>query len=1176
MILKIFKFIGYTIGVLILSAFIFINTGLFDKFLASQIKEKVLFNTGLELNFSRFYVSFFKGKLEADDIKFGNVLTIDKARFEIKSLKLLFGKLDIETARVYGVHINIDKDFQVTSFKQNPSELQQSGFASIIVRDFRLENVSVSFSDKKGNVASFVSKDFLIQAGFDERTESFSGVVAFNNGKLVYNNKPYLLNIACYFDFEDNALKIKELSISSGGLNIKAKGKLAQKKTLFEIEGDVDFYRLLKIEELKSVVAKFRLKGNFDLLSGTLSVSDGKRKASGNLTIDIKNKKIKLNSFKGNFKEHKIIADAVVSLGEKLKIAFAATVKGRYLKNFHANVDIAKDKEWNYNARFYGVDCGDGVCSVKVISGKTPSLSTVKLNLPILKSNIENNSGWIELNLKDAKVFANGDFFKKGKYFNGLISVKKLKFEGIEFPLMDGKIEVFSKDKIKVRSLYVKALQGTALLKGEYFKGDLDFSGKLENFPFKTALFFLDKQTLDEVDIHGSVNGSVRIKGIYSDPSVNGSVTLLHTNIYGMYFQSAASDFKYEKERLSLKNAVLSSGEGFLKGGGFIDFKSGGINMDFSGKKIDLNYIPIEDMYAENSEGYVKIFGTLEDLKIDADFKIGSTVYTDLELGGGRLKLKMENGDIGLDFALNKGLKGNGLIKAGRYMDFNFSAKNFLIEQSDTKVFITSDFNMKGDVEDLTSLEGKGNLSSLYVELSNGLTLYSDKALYFMKGMNLTIPSLKFKSNKGNLLLDFQNTFVDLNMSELKSTLNIEGDCEIVNFFLKANDITGIDIKGKIKGNLDVYGVVYSPFYSGQVQYGGSVYLKDADYVLENSQLNASVDYNLITVNSFTCNIEKGNVAVSGTVLDKSVDLQIKITNIPVNMPGFYADAGGLLFLKSVGEIFVASGYLQLNNGIINEEQMINEEAEEGFLDSVFLDLNVNLEGVTYSNSEVNLFFGKSRLKMSGKASSPVLTGIQYLDRESYLIIGDTKFYLERGKLIFDNPIENDPYIDIVAFSDIRDYRVRCLIKGSSSLMNIKFVSDPPLGQNKILSLIFGGGLDTGVYDFFRTSQQANLSGVGAALALNTLLSSFNTKLKRTLRVDTFSISSQVFDVTRSPTPVLSFGKKLSSRLSFLFAQSLSGGENIMQFTYHMAGKKNVYIRNEIDGSTTLEFEIIK
>ena len=82
--------------------------------------------------------------------------------------------------------------------------------------------------------------------------------------------------------------------------------------------------------------------------------------------------------------------------------------------------------------------------------------------------------------------------------------------------------------------------------------------------------------------------------------------------------------------------------------------------------------------------------------------------------------------------------------------------------------------------------------------------------------------------------------------------------------------------------------------------------------------------------------------------------------------------------------------------------------------------------------------------------------------------------------------------------------------------------------------------------------------------------------MKSTLGVDRFSISSQVFDVTRSPSPVMSFEKNLSSRLSFLYAQSLDTGGNLMELTYHMAGKRNVYIRNEIYGSVTLEFEIIK
>ncbi|BBB31727.1 hypothetical protein TTHT_0078 [Thermotomaculum hydrothermale] len=1178
MIGKIFKFIGYTILILIISLLIFVNTALFDKFLENRLKEQVLFTTGLELSFSKFYVSFFKGKLLAENIKLSNALTIKKIDLDIKSSRLLFAKLDIERARVYGVSVNIDRDFKIKSFSKNPKKLDKSGFESLIIRDFRLENVSVKFSDREGNVASFVSKDFLIQAGFNAKDGTYSGVIAFNNGQVVYNNNPYLLNVACYFDFNENSITIKELSISSGGLKIKSKGKFAKGKSEISIKGKADLFKLTKVEELKNVTVAFNLNGDVNVLKGDIFLTDGKRKAKGFLTINIPEKKVSVKNLSGNFKDHFISLDGNVSFKKKLKIALEASIKGKFLKNFHVNLDIEKAKEWNYNARFYGVDCGNGVCGVKVISGKIPKLSTVKLNLPILKTDIENNSGWIDLNLKQARVFAHGDFFKNGNLFSGLLTVKKLNLLGLNFPKMDANLTIKSKDYVVFDSILLKDGEGTAKLKGEFKNNKLNIKAKLNDFPFKKALFFLDKETLDQIEIFGAVEGDLNISGKYDNPEVEGSVTLLHSNIYGLYFSSVNSDFLYKNSVLKLDNTILEAGDGFMKGGGKINFDNEKIDLKFKGKDIELNYIPLEDLYAENSTGQVKIFGTLSDLKIDSNFSIQDVVFSDLSFGAGDFSLSMRNNDINLDFILKNGLSGKGIIKNGEEMDFNFKANKFIYNDGENSVVVSGEFGFTGKTDDLNTLSGSGKINSLEVKKGELFNLQAKNADFKMQGMVLTSSKLILTQSFPQLRIDMTNINLNIDKDEISSDLKFSGDAALVNNILKDQEIEGVSVNGELNGNFKLYGIIYSPFYSGDLGFKGSVDLKDAGYFVENANLKVTVDYDVFEIKNFYGKIKNGSINVSGTIIGSNIDLQAKVDSIPVDIPGFYADASGLVFLKSLTEEgrYSASGYLELKNGVLNVEQMLSGESEESFLDNVELDLKVSLEGVTYSDPDITLLFGKSNLKMRGSAANPVLSGVQLISKDSFLNIGNNRFYVERGRLVFNNPLENTPYVNIVASADLNNYRVRCFLKGSADKINIKFASDPPLSQNKILSVLFGGGINTGIYDFFHTGAEENLSGVGAALALNTLLSSFNSKMRKTLKVDRFFISSQVFDVTRSPSPVMSFEKDLSSRLSFLYAQSLDTGGNLIELSYHMAGKRNIYIRNEIDGSVTLEFEIIK
>ncbi|GEM_PF-1985969 len=1178
MIGKIFKFIGITFAVLIVSLLIFVNTNLFDKFLASKIKENVLYSTGLELNFSRFYVSLFKGKLEAEGISLGNVLKIKKLYLDISSLKLFFAKLDIEKARVLGVEVNIDRSYEIKGFSKNPKNMSDNGFDSVIVRDFRLEDVTVRFDDRNGNVASFVSKDFLIQAGFNDKDGTYSGVIAFDNGSVVYNDRPYLLNVACYFEFGENALIIKELSIGTGGLRLKSKGRFASKGNSVSVEGLADLFELTGIEELKGIKADFSLNGDLSLLKGKIKIFDGEREASGLLSVDIKNKKVKITSLKGEFKQHVINVDASLSFKKKLEISITSSIKGKYFKNFHVNADIVKDKDWYYNARFYGVDCGDGVCGVKVVSGKVPKLSNVKLNLPILKTDIRDNTGWVDLNMKQARVFAHGDFFKNGRIFSGLLTVKKLNFQGMDFPQTDLNLTVYSKDKIDFKSILLKHGEGTARLKGSYFKENLNLKGKLSSFPFQKTLFFLDKETLKQVEIFGAVSGNVEISGKYDNPNVKGTVNLMHTNIYGLFFSSVNTDFVYSNKTLVLDKTLIESGGGFLKGGGKLDFNTDKINLDFKGKDVELNYIPLEDLYAEGSTGSVKIFGTLTDLRIESGFKIEDVVFSGISLGGGNLSVSMKNNDVNIDFSLLTGLSGKGVVKNGETLNFDFKAKNFKYSDDVNDIVLSGVFALKGMADNPDTFEGNGFIDKFQIERDGLINFKSEKIAFSMKGMNIFCDGINLVQKNPFLDVRLKNLKVGFEKDEISSDVKVNGDALFVNEVLKKQDIEGVYVTGNLAGDFKLYGVIYSPFYSGNLQYNGNIDLKDAGYLVKDAFLKANLDYDVVEIKTFKGNIKDGNIEVKGTVVGTDIDLQAKINNVPVDIPGFYADAYGILFLKSdqSGERYDASGYIQLKNGILKVEQMLSGEGEESFLDLVDLNLKTSLEGISYSDNDVNLLFGKSNLKMIGTASSPVLQGIQYISRDSYLNIGDNRFFVEKGKLVFNNPLENNPYVDIVASADISNYKIRCILKGSSEKINLKFASDPPMSQNKILSVLFGGGINTGIYDFYHMNTDENLSGVGAALALNTILSSFNSKMKKTLKVDRFSISSQVFDVTRSPSPVVSFEKSISSRLSFLYAQSLDAGDNLAELAYHMAGRRNIYIRSEIDGSITIEFEIIK
>ncbi|RLE21415.1 MAG: hypothetical protein DRJ08_05605, partial [Acidobacteria bacterium] len=120
--------------------------------------------------------------------------------------------------------------------------------------------------------------------------------------------------------------------------------------------------------------------------------------------------------------------------------------------------------------------------------------------------------------------------------------------------------------------------------------------------------------------------------------------------------------------------------------------------------------------------------------------------------------------------------------------------------------------------------------------------------------------------------------------------------------------------------------------------------------------------------------------------------------------------------------------------------------------------------------------------------------------------------------------------------------------------------------------------LATGGSTFMQTETRSqDLQGAGVALALNNLFAPLQNRVKRRLGVQRFSITPQMFDARSTPSPIVTFEKDISSRLTGIYSQSLIGsGESLLQFKYNMAGKKSAIVRKEIDGSVTVEIEFEK
>lgn len=173
--------------------------------------------------------------------------------------------------------------------------------------------------------------------------------------------------------------------------------------------------------------------------------------------------------------------------------------------------------------------------------------------------------------------------------------------------------------------------------------------------------------------------------------------------------------------------------------------------------------------------------------------------------------------------------------------------------------------------------------------------------------------------------------------------------------------------------------------------------------------------------------------------------------------------------------------------------------------------------------------------------------GTIYAVAGTYHLFGQ-RLDIDRGRLIFDGPIAN-PALDVVALRKNLAVEAGVEISGTVRQPRVRLVSNPPVPDGEKLSWILTGqGLD-------RASRN-DIALLGAASA--SLLGSGNrpitTQIANTFGLDDISVQNRESNVTSgTSTQVVTFGKRISDRLTLVYEQGLSVASNALRIEYALS-----------------------
>lgn len=177
---------------------------------------------------------------------------------------------------------------------------------------------------------------------------------------------------------------------------------------------------------------------------------------------------------------------------------------------------------------------------------------------------------------------------------------------------------------------------------------------------------------------------------------------------------------------------------------------------------------------------------------------------------------------------------------------------------------------------------------------------------------------------------------------------------------------------------------------------------------------------------------------------------------------------------------------------------------------------------------------------------------------------------IERGVLRFSGPLDN-PGIDVLAVRKMPTVKAGVQVGGSVQRPLVTLYSDPPMPDTEKLSwLVLGQGLDNAGQQEFVLLQIATSALLSQADSVN-----LQANLAEALRIDSFALRAGTGDDLGSS--VISVGKRLSSRTTLSYDQSLDGLNQVVkvlyQLTPHIRLEAQTGLQSSFDAFYSLEFD---
>ena len=682
--------------------------------------------------------------------------------------------------------------------------------------------------------------------------------------------------------------------------------------------------------------------------------------------------------------------------------------------------------------------------------------------------------------------------------------------------------------------------------------------------------------------INGSMDLRLVASGTPEQPHGEGQVVLSNAVVYGERVDRFSSDLRLNGSELGLNNIDVTQYGGHLSGGVSLDLSSRAVQFNLTGQRFDLTQIPKLRNGRVPVEGRLDFTaaggGTIDHPALDATFQIRD-LYLDREHAG--------------DFTIQASTQGDQLHVTGRssfdhaelnidgdvhlagdfpstwkvhlaHLDVDSLLRTYLPGKVTGHSAVAGELTVTGPLRHFRDMTATGDLSELYAEIEH-IKIHNDGPV-------------RFAVNQQELRIDqFQLASEGTDLSAT-GTLGLAGDHEVD---LKAQGRANLQLiesfnpdftsSGNVVVDVALSGALMHPHIQGRLQVqNGSIAYVDLPSAL--SDINGSLVFtrNRLEIESLTAHTGGGNVSFGGyaVTVNRQLHFDLTVRGQDVRLrypPGVSSNASADLRWSGTSQESTLSGDITINrlalqprfdfaSYMAKSSQQSTLPQTNPLLNRIHLDVHVVTAPELEMQTAVVRLSGDADLHMRGTAAKPVLLGRADVT-EGELSFNGAKYRLERGDVIFTNPVSTTPVLDLQATTRVRDYDISVNVNGPPDRMHIVYRSEPPLPEADIIALLALGRTQEESAQLQQSGQSSVGQAASGALLAEALNATVSNRAQQLFGVSRIKVDPEglTTETNTARGPQVTIEQQVTNSLTVTYSTNVSqASQQIIQAEYNI------------------------